>query len=199
MRLLIYIAREYEQYVNSKNYKLHGAKQYKFPAPEFFVISINKNGPDEMRLSDCFNGRSTALELVVPIIKESYGTSLASYLNFARDVKANYRKGMNLENIIRDCLERVDGDDRAAQLIRKEGVNMTSLFEKAFDYDEMVNDLKISYEQLAEEEAEKRALVNYIQGARDFGVADNQIRTKLLEKYSVQQIDEAFAKIDSDE
>ena len=32
---------------------------------------------------------------------------------------------------------------------------MVSLFEKAFDYDEMVNDLKISYEQLAEEKVEE--------------------------------------------
>ena len=76
---------------------------------------------------------------------------------------------------------------------------MVSLFEKAFDYDEMVNDLKISFEQLAEEEIEEKVLVNTIQIIRDFGIADNQIRTKLLEKYSLQQIDEAFSKVDSEE
>ena len=74
---------------------------------------------------------------------------------------------------------------------------MVSLFEKAFDYDEMVNDLKISFEQLAEEKIEEKALVKTIRNMRGFGVSDNQIRTGLLEDYSAQQIDEAFAKVDS--
>lgn len=98
--------------------------------------------------------------------------------------------------------------------------SMSSLFDKPFDYDEMVEDLIISCGQWAEELLEKKleeklgekaqermqeideiaqdlVLVKTIQNMREFGRTDNRIRTKLLEMYSAQQIDEAFAKADS--
>jgi hypothetical protein len=68
LRMLLYIAREYERIIESKN--LYKEKLLKIPSPEFIVLyNGKKEFPDykEMKLSDAFKfmNDTCSLELIV--------------------------------------------------------------------------------------------------------------------------------------
>ncbi|MCL2101669.1 MAG: Rpn family recombination-promoting nuclease/putative transposase [Fibromonadales bacterium] len=121
LRMLIYMAREYEQLTSSSD--LYRQKRIGIPTPEFIVLYNGKQEyPDykEMRLSDSFMMKNEVcfLELVVKVYNINKGrnadmvsrcSSLSGYSELVAEVEEN-KKSMGLaaavKTAVKSCMSR---------------------------------------------------------------------------------------------
>ncbi|MCL2101846.1 MAG: Rpn family recombination-promoting nuclease/putative transposase [Fibromonadales bacterium] len=121
LRMLIYMAREYEMLTNSKD--LYKQKMVKIPEPEFIVLYNGKaEYPDfkEMRLSDSFvlHNETRFLELVVKVYNINKGRNaeiasrspnLTGYAELVAEIEDN-KKSMSLDaavkSAVKSCIRR---------------------------------------------------------------------------------------------
>lgn len=120
LRMLLYMAREYEMITHSKD--LHRERQIKIPAPEFIVLyNGKKECPDyeELRLSDSYETETETcyLELVAKIYNINKGcnteiakrsANLSGYSEFVSEIKEN-SKTMNLSEAIKAAIKTCIG------------------------------------------------------------------------------------------
>ena len=117
LRLLIYIAQSYHDYISEHKFNIFSEKLIRLPNPEFIVIYSGSKKTDitEIRLSDCFEpGTTPNIELVVKVIggnnvKEGI---IQEYLKFCemydekvRSVKPSKEKAYSLKKVIKDCID----------------------------------------------------------------------------------------------
>jgi hypothetical protein len=120
LRMLLYMAREYEMITHSKD--LHREKQIKIPAPEFIVLyNGKKDCPDyeELRLSDSYEVETETcyLELVAKIYNinkdrnaeiANRSANLSGYSEFISEIKEN-SKTMSLSEAIKVAIKACIG------------------------------------------------------------------------------------------
>ena len=73
VRLLMYIAKSYHDYIVENKLNIFSEKLIKLPMPEFIVVysGTAKQDVNEIRLSDCFEaGITPNIELIVKVIKK---------------------------------------------------------------------------------------------------------------------------------
>ena len=173
LRILIYLAHEYEQLIASENLPIYGTKIVEIPAPEFYVISTVKTDTDELRISSAFRTPSNQLELKIPIITEDQFReifSLQTYLNFVHSVEHNYRSTdsnthKNKELEIPRNYNNLKEDTIAADVIRKRSDSMISLFEQKFDIENVIQQRAEEIaEEITEEAREEAKLEGRLEG-----------------------------------
>ena len=118
LRLLIYIAQSYHDYISEHKINIFSEKLIRLPNPEFIVIYSGSKKTDitEIRLSDCFeSGTTPNIELFVKVIsgdnvKEGI---IQEYLKFCemydkkvRSVKPSEEKAYSLKKVIKDCIDK---------------------------------------------------------------------------------------------
>ena len=118
VRLLMYIAKTYNDYIVENKLNIFGEKLIKLPMPEFIVVysGAKKQEVNEIRLSDCFEpGVSPNIELVVKVIKKDNVKSgiLQEYLTFCDMYNANVKgrksaaeKLEELRKVISECISK---------------------------------------------------------------------------------------------
>ncbi len=121
LRMLLYMAREYEKLTNRKD--LHRKHQIKVPAPEFIVLY---NGDEkypqyrELKLSEAFKTETGVpyLELIVRVYNINKGANpeiaqrsetLNGYEEFTAEVKYNYHETRDLAESIRRAMRTCIG------------------------------------------------------------------------------------------
>ena len=117
VRLLMYIAKSYHDYIVENKLNIFGEKLIKLPMPEFIIVysGTKKQEVNEIRLSDCFEpGISPNIDLVVKVIKKDNVKSgiLQEYLTFCdlynKDVKCKKtatEKLSGLRKVIHKCIK----------------------------------------------------------------------------------------------
>lgn len=137
LRLLLYLASSYKEYVEEYKLDLYGSKPVTVPRPELYVIytGSQQNIPDTLSLSNLYQGPGSA-ELQVTVLRGGKGHDILSqYVRFCQiaDTKRKEygREQEAIDETIRQCLaEDVLG---AFLTSRKKEVSeiMTVLFDEA--------------------------------------------------------------------
>ena len=113
LRMLLYLAATYKEYIDEQKLDLYGSKPVKIPRPELYVIytGSKQDVPDTLRLSGLFEGESNlGLELEVKVYRKS-GTKniLEQYVRFCKIADENRKKygtaPAAIEATLRQCLE----------------------------------------------------------------------------------------------
>lgn len=118
VRLLMYIAKSYHDYIVENKLNIFGEKLIKLPMPEFIVVysGTAKQNVNEIRLSDCFEaGITPNIELIVKVIKKDNVKSgiLQEYLSFCNMYNINVRgkktaaeRLSGLRQVIHECIKK---------------------------------------------------------------------------------------------
>ncbi|MFC2741441.1 MAG: Rpn family recombination-promoting nuclease/putative transposase, partial [Selenomonas sp.] len=165
LRLLMYVAELYRQYVDDD--AVYRLARIPLPAPRFYVLY---NGEEEMPdrwtqyLSDAFGGRVGDLELTVEVvnINETQGgaifaksRALKAYSAFVAKVRRLVKDGASLEAAVRQGIRYCLENNYLEEYFRKKQT------EEVFDMLNFVWDqeraLKVRAEEAAEEAAAKAA------------------------------------------
>jgi ATP-dependent Lon protease len=159
LRMLIYIAREYEKITNSRD--LYREKMLKIPTPEFIVLYNGKDEfPDykEMRLSDSFEIKNGTcfLELVAKVYNINKGRNadianrspvLSGYEEFISEIKSNLNS-MNLAEAIRVAIKTCLSKNILVYFLKEHGSEVENMLFTEWNWDDA---LAVRYEEGVEE------------------------------------------------
>ena len=118
VRLLMYIAKSYHDYIVENKLNIFGERLIKLPMPEFIVVysGTAKQNVNEIRLSDCFEAGTTPnIELIVKVIKKDNVKSgiLQEYLSFCDMYSINVKckktaaeRLSGLRQVIHECIKK---------------------------------------------------------------------------------------------
>ncbi len=145
LRMLLYMAREYEKLTNRKD--LYRKIQIKVPAPEFIVLY---NGDEkfpqyrEMKLSEAFKTETTGapyLELVVRVYNINRGANpeiaqrsetLNGYEEFTAEVKHNYHETRDLAESIRRAIRTCIGRNILVNFLETHSSEVENMYHRTF-------------------------------------------------------------------
>ena len=134
MRGLLYLARNYESYIDQNSLNIYGSKQLTFPLPQYYVFY---NGtweePDrqELRLTDAFpkiDGKEPCLECKAVLLNINYGHNaellkkckrLKDYAQFIHYIRRNQAESMNLTDAVDEAIDRCIKENVLKELLLK--------------------------------------------------------------------------------
>lgn len=111
LRLLLYLAATYKEYIEEQKLDLYGSKAVAIPRPELYVVytGTRQNIPDTLYLSDLYEGVGS-VELQVKVLRGRKGHDILSqYVRFCQISdrnRAEYgEKQKAIDETIRQCME----------------------------------------------------------------------------------------------
>ena len=111
LRMLMYLAKTYNEYIEEHQLSLYREKKVSIPRPELYVIYTGeKETPDILRLSDMYEGSGSA-DLTVRVLRDGQpGDILSQYVDFCQvaneQVSLYGRTDEALMSTIQLCLEQ---------------------------------------------------------------------------------------------
>ena len=111
LRMLMYLAKTYNEYIEEHQLSLYREKKVSIPRPELYVIYTGeKEAPDILRLSDMYEGAGSA-DLTVRVLRDGQpGDILSQYVDFCQvaneQVSLYGRTDEALMSTIQLCLEQ---------------------------------------------------------------------------------------------
>lgn len=112
LRMLLYLAATYKDYVEDHKLSLYREKKVSIPRPELYVVYTGnkKDVPDELKLSSLFEGDGS-VELSVKVLRDDgKGSIVDQYIAFSKivdeQVKLHGRTDTALYETLRICRER---------------------------------------------------------------------------------------------
>lgn len=112
LRMLLYLAATYKDYVEEHKLSLYRERKVSIPRPELYVVYTGnkKNVPDELKLSSLFEGDGS-VELSVKVLRDDgKGSIVDQYIAFSKivdeQVKLHGRTDKALYETLRICRER---------------------------------------------------------------------------------------------
>lgn len=183
LRMLMYLAKTYNEYIEEHQLSLYREKKVSIPRPELYVIYTGeKEAPDILRLSDMYEGSGSA-DLTVRVLRDGQpGDILSQYVDFCQvaneQVSLYGRTDEALMSTIQLCLEQgilVPFLDSR----KKEVVDiMTRLFsqEKAWEMELAAN---------ARENREAGRVEGRLEGRME---AQADMLRRLLQKFSILEV-----------
>ena len=111
LRMLLYLAATYKEYVEEQNLDLYGSKPVSIPRPELYMVYTGapRQLPEILRLSDMYNGPGGA-EIKIKVLKDTgAGNIVDQYIRFC-EVSDEQRKQYGytmkaVEETLRICCE----------------------------------------------------------------------------------------------
>lgn len=183
LRMMMYLAKTYNEYIEEHQLSLYREKKVSIPRPELYVIYTGeKEAPDILRLSDMYEGSGSA-DLTVRVLRDGQpGDILSQYVDFCQvaneQVSLYGRTDEALMSTIQLCLEQgilVPFLDSR----KKEVVDiMTRLFsqEKAWEMELAAN---------ARENREAGRVEGRVEGRME---AQADMLRRLLQKFSILEV-----------
>ena len=111
LRMLMYLAKTYNEYIEEHQLSLYREKKVSIPRPELYVIYTGeKEAPDILRLSDMYEGSGSA-DLTVRVLRDGQpGDILSQYVDFCQvaneQVSLYGRTDEAIMSTIQLCLEQ---------------------------------------------------------------------------------------------
>ena len=134
MRGLLYLARNYESYIDRNSLNIYGSKQLEFPLPQYYVFyNGTKAEPDrqELRLTDAFpkiDGKEACLECKAILLNINYGHNaelmekckrLKEYAIFVHYVRENQAENVGLTDAVDEAIDRCIEENILKELLLK--------------------------------------------------------------------------------
>ncbi len=146
VRMLLYIAKEYEKLLLSRG--MYSKRRVPIPTPEFYVFY---NGIEEqpleqvLKLSDAFIEKCDTMELTVKVINVNYEKgaeilerckALSEYSRFIHMIRSAYEKTGNMTAAIEESIHRCQKEGVLADFLKRNGGDLVSVLYEALTTEE---------------------------------------------------------------
>ena len=171
LRVLLYLAKTYKEYVEEHEYNLYGTKPVSIPRPELYMVYVGESRelPDELRLSTLYSGEGDAVDVEVKIrVLKDTGkrTILDQYIRFCEICTEQRKIHGNTEKAVKEIL-RICKEENILMpflMLREKEVQdiMVTLFNEEYIARMHDRDLLNQGEQKGRQEGLEKALRNLI-------------------------------------
>ena len=185
IRMLLYLAMTYQDYITERNLYVYGSKKIKIPEPEFYIVYTGNKKFDKDIISlreDFWNNSNAMMDLKAKIISmENKNDIIGQYIIFCHvfdeQIKIYGRKKSAVENTIRICQNegvlREYLEDRKKEVISI----MITLFDQKYNVEAYAREQK-------EEGIEQGKIQGIIETCRYFGASLNDVINMVAKKFN---------------
>ena len=192
LRMLLYLAATYKEYVKERKLDLYAGKAVSIPRPELYVVYTNRREtPDTLPLSGLFesapeDGRVQHMELAVQILRDDgSGSVIDQYVRFCQiSDEMRGKHGATLKAVQETLRECVRQNILTPFLMTREK-EVSDIMISLFNQEEIqaIHDYNVA------KQAQETALKQTVLLMRDLGVAREEAVRQLAKRYDLLQND----------
>ena len=169
LRVLLYLAKTYKEYIEEHEYNLYGTKPVSIPRPELYMVYVGepRELPEELRLSTLYGGGEGDVEVKIRVLKDTgKRTILDQYIRFCEICTEQRKIHGNTEKAVKEIL-RICKEENILMpflMLREKEVQdiMVTLFNEEYIARMHDRDLLNQGEQKGRQEGLEKALRNLI-------------------------------------
>lgn len=202
VRFLIYLAEEYQKFIELAKESLYGTKQIMLPTPQCVVFyNGEKNVPEEqtLRLSDAFVNKNVRsdVELQVRVININYGHNkelleqcsvLKEYAQFVEISRQYNASGANMQEALNAAIEYCIEHDILKDFLKEYRAEVLGMLLREFDQKKYERSIRNEGIEIGVERGRKQQQEAIIKKLCDKGMSEEEI-ADLLE-ISAEQVKE---------
>ncbi len=203
IRMLLYIAKTYNEYIDSRNIYLYGSKKADIPRPELFVIytGSKKISRDYISLSEDFFGAQTDVDIKIRIISDSEKDDIIyQYISFTKVLDEKIRTHGRTKEAIIETIKICKDKNILREYLSKREREVHDIMFTLFD-EERIIDLAI---QDAVQDTEKRSRAEGKAEGRAEGLAEalkinvfNMLRRNKSDEFIIDALEISSDKLQS--
>ena len=167
LRLLLYLAETYKEYVEEHKLNLYGTAAVTIPRPELYVVYAGdrKDVPENLLLSDLYSGAGD-VEVRVKVLRGTgKGDIVDQYVRFCKiadeERKQHGRTGKAVEETLRRCIE----ENVLAPFLRTRQKEVAEIMVTLFDQEKVMEIHDYHVAEAARKEGLLQALKNLIKNS----------------------------------
>ena len=191
LRMLLYLAGTYKEYIEDQKLDLYGSHPVEIPRPELYVVYTGgrKEIPETLRLSDLYQGAGSA-EVEVKVLRDDgTGDILDQYVQFCKIADEQREKYGLTQQAIDETIRICIAENVLAPFLASRQKEVLEIMVTLFDQEKIaeIHDYNVAKaarqegHQLGREEG-IRAMVSTLRG---MSVEQKQIAQKLVEQFGL--------------
>ncbi len=197
LRILLYLANTYKDYVDEHKLNLYSTKPVKIPCPELYVVYTGnkKDAPDELHLSDLFDGKGS-VELTVRVLKRNNQNDIIDqYVRFCEIANEQRKEHGRTEEAVSETIEQCMEEGVLAPFLSSRKKEIESIMMTVFSQDKAMEMWGMELFQQGEEvgiakgidkgiaQEQEEGITALISSLYEFNIGKDKIAEKLIEKY----------------
>ena len=189
LRMLLYLAGTYKEYIEEQKLDLYGSHPVEIPRPELYVVYTGdrKEIPETLRLSDLYRGAGNA-EVEVKVLRDDgTGDILDQYVRFCKIADEQREKYGLTQQAIDETIRICIAENVLAPFLASRQKEVLEIMVTLFDQEKIAEIHDYNVAKVARQEGHQlgreegiRAMVSTL---RSMSVGQKQIAQKLVEQF----------------
>ena len=191
LRMLLYLAGTYKEYIEEQKLDLYGSHPVEIPRPELYVVYTGdrKEIPETLRLSDLYRGAGNA-EVEVKVLRDDgTGDILDQYVRFCKIADEQREKYGLTQQAIDETIRICIAENVLAPFLASRQKEVLEIMVTLFDQEKIAEIHDYNVAKVARQEGHQlgreegiRAMVSTL---RSMSVEQKQIAQKLVEQFGL--------------
>ena len=195
LRMLLYLAGTYKEYIEEQKLDLYGSHPVEIPRPELYVVYTGdrKEIPETLRLSDLYQGAGSA-EVEVKVLRDDgTGDILDQYVRFCKIADEQREKYGLAQQAIDETIRICIAENVLAPFLASRQKEVLEIMVTLFDQEKIaeIHDYNVAKaarqegHQLGREEGREEGIRAVVGTLRSMSVEQKQIAQKLVEQFGL--------------
>lgn len=195
LRMLLYLAGTYKEYIEEQKLDLYGSHPVEIPRPELYVVYTGdrKEIPETLHLSDLYQGAGSA-EVEVKVLRDDgTGDILDQYVRFCKIADEQREKYGLTQQAIDETIRICIAENVLAPFLASRQKEVLEIMVTLFDQEKIaeIHDYNVAKaarqegHQLGREEGREEGIRAVVGTLRSMSVEQKQIAQKLVEQFGL--------------
>ena len=187
LRMLLYLAGTYKEYIEEQKLDLYGSHPVEIPRPELYVVYTGdkKEIPETLRLSDLYQGAGSA-EVEVKVLRDDgTGDILDQYVRFCKIADEQREKYGLTQQAIDETIRTCIAGNVLALFLASRQKEVLEIMVTLFDQEKIAEIHDYNVAKAARQEGREEGIRAMVSTLRSMSVAQKQIAQKLVEQFGL--------------
>lgn len=195
LRMLLYLAGTYKEYIEEQKLDLYGSHPVEIPRPELYVVYTGdkKEIPETLRLSDLYQGAGSAEVEVKVLLDDGTGDILDQYVRFCKIADEQREKYGLTQQAIDETIRICIAENVLAPFLASRQKEVLEIMVTLFDQEKIaeIHDYNVAKaarqegHQLGRAEGREEGIRAVVDMLRGMSVEQKQIAQKLVEQFGL--------------
>ena len=187
LRMLLYLAGTYKEYIEEQKLDLYGSHPVEIPRPELYVVYTGdrKEIPEALHLSGLYQGAGSA-EVEVKVLRDDgTGDILDQYVRFCKIADEQREKYGLTQQAIDETIRICIAENVLAPFLVSRQKEVLEIMVTLFDQEKIAEIHDYNVAKAARQEGREEGIRAMVSTLRSMSVAQKQIAQKLVEQFGL--------------
>ena len=187
LRMLLYLAGTYKEYIEEQKLDLYGSHPVEIPRPELYVVYTGdrKEIPEALHLSGLYQGAGSAQVEVKVLRDDGTGDILDQYVRFCKIADEQREKYGLTQQAIDETIRICIAENVLAPFLASRQKEVLEIMVTLFDQEKIAEIHDYNVAKAARQEGREEGIRAMVSTLRSMSVAQKQIAQKLVEQFGL--------------